>query len=369
MNKKLLIMAILPFMMACSGKKTEENHAEGQIAPAEVLRARLRALPANGMVAFGHSDDTAYGHSWAWDEGRSDVMEVTGDYPGVINWDLGGIEKGDEVNLDSVPFQRMRQEIIAQDARGGINVISWHTVNPVDGGDSWQCSDTTIVSRILNDSTVMAEFDIQVSRVADFINSLVDSAGNKIPVVFRPWHEHTGNWFWWGSAQCSSDDYKKLWHKTREIADRNGMDNVLWAYSPDRVRDFEQYMERYPGDEYVDILGADVYCYAGEKGAEGYKKAVETTLGAASRAADERGKLVAFTETGLESIPSEAWWTEVLLPAITPYPVSYLVVWRNAHDKPEHFYAPWPGQTSEEDFKKFYADPRTAFAKEVNKVR
>ena len=366
---KYWMLLTLPLLASCGGKATQSTTAETQPTPAEILRNRLDSLQANGLIAFGHADDTAYGHSWAYDEGQSDVKAVAGDYPAVLNWDLGGIEKGDTANLDGVPFDRMRQEIIAQDARGGINVLSWHTVNPVDGADSWQCADTTIVSRILNDSTVNAAFDLQMSRVAQFINSLTDSTGVKIAVVFRPWHEHTGNWFWWGADQCSPREYRQLWSVTRRIADREGIDNVLWAYSPDRVKTFDQYMERFPGDEFIDIMGADVYCYGGDNGADVYKKAVDATLGAASRAASERGKIVAFTETGLEGVPNPAWWTEVLLPAIESYPAAYVVVWRNAHDKPGHYYAPWPGQVSEDDFKKFHSDKRTVFAQEMNQVR
>ena len=133
--KKLLIMAILPIAAACGA-----NHQANQTAetPAEQLAARLDTLSAKGLTAFGHDDDPVYGHSWVGDTGRSDVMETAGDYPAVMNWDLGGIEKKDAANLDSVDFGRIRAEVIAQDARGGINAFSWHSVNPVDGGDSWQ---------------------------------------------------------------------------------------------------------------------------------------------------------------------------------------------------------------------------------------
>lgn len=352
---------------ACS--TTKEENSEPAPTAAETLRARLDSVVAQGLVMFGHDDDPVYGHTWVGDSGRSDVLETAGDYPAIMNWDLGGIENASDVNLDSVSFERMRAEAIAQDARGGVNAFSWHSVNPVDGQDSWQCSDTTIVAQILTDSVVGARFEEQVQRAARFINSLTDSAGNKIGVVFRPWHEHTGAWFWWGEKQCTPEQYKALWHKTREIFDAEGVDNVLWAYSPDRVVSLEQYMERYPGDEYVDIMGADVYAYGAEKGVEQYNKAVDATLGAATEAAREHGKLVAFTETGLEGVTMDTWWTDVLLPAIARHPVAYVVVWRNAHDKPGHFFGPWPGHSSAESFRGFYADPRTVFAREMNKIR
>ena len=366
MKKLSLIAAALLALTACTNR---EDATAPETTPAEGLRARLDSVAASGRVMFGHDDDPVYGHSWVGDTGRSDVLETVGDYPAVMNWDLGGIEKGDAANLDSVNFERMRAEIIAQHNRGGVNAISWHTVNPVNGGDSWQCADTTIVASIMADSLTAARFDEQVTRAARFITSLTDSTGRRIPVVFRPWHEHTGDWFWWGSRQCTPEQYRYLWTATRRIFDREGVDNVLWAYSPDRVTSDEQYLERYPGDELVDIMGADVYHRGNEQGLETYLKAVDATLGAATRAAAGRGKLVAFTETGLESIPMADWWTDVLLPAVTKYPAVYVVVWRNAHDKPEHYFAPFPGQTSAESFKRFHADPRTIFAAEMDSIK
>lgn len=359
-------MTLAATVVSCGRKSAPE--ATATVTPADELRSKLEAVVAGGKIAFGHDDDPVYGHSWIGDSGRSDVLETVGDYPAVMNWDLGGIEKGDAANLDSVCFARMRSEAIAQDARGGVNAFSWHSVNPIDGLSSWDCSDTTIVSRIVNDSTVNARFRAQVKNVADFLMSLTDADGRRIGVIFRPWHEHTGSWFWWGAAQCSTDDYKSLWAITREVFDSAGVDNVLWAYSPDRVTSDSAYIARYPGDEYVDIMGADVYAYSGENGVEQYRKAVELTLGAAVREASKRGKIAAFTETGLESIPMSDWWTEVLLPVVKGSGAAYVVVWRNAHDKPNHFYAPYPGHASAESFKAFYSDTTTVFARDMQKL-
>ncbi len=355
----------------CTGKTsgTADAADNASLTPAEVLRARLDSVSARGLVMFGHDDDPVYGHTWVGDSGRSDVLETAGDYPAMMNWDLGGIEKGDAANLDSVNFARMRAEAIAQYERGGVNAFSWHAVNPVDGQDSWQCSDTTIVAQILTDSVVGARFEDQVRRAARFIMSLTDSTGSRIGVVFRPWHEHTGAWFWWGERQCTPEQYRKLWEKTRSVFDSEGVDNVLWAYSPDRVKSIDEYLERYPGDEYVDIMGADVYHYGAEKGVDTYRAAVDATLSAATEAARRSGKLVAFTETGLEGVTMDNWWTDVLLPAMEGYPVAYVVVWRNAHDKPEHFFGPWRGHSSADSFRRFHADPRTVFASEMNLIR
>ena len=329
--------------------------------PADKLKAKLKETVESGCTYFGHHDDPVYGHDWVGDEGRSDVLEITGSYPGMMSWDLGKLEWGNAENLDGVPFERMRQEVINQDKRGGINTFSWHLDNPLTGEDSWNTEDKTLVERIVHTNEGQVAFRKQLDFLANFFNSLVDENGEKIAVIFRPFHEHTGNWFWWGRDNCTAVDYKALWGIMREQFDARGVDNVVWAYSPDRCASEEMYFERYPGDGYVDILGADVYHFGGEKGINQYVKSVETTLGIAKAEAAKRGKIAAFTETGLESIPIDDWYMSVLMPLLQRYRPAYVVVWRNAHDKPDHFYAPYPGHPSADAFKKFAENPQMVF--------
>lgn len=350
------LLAVSASFVACSRQQKTAGDEASAVTPAEELRSRLEEQSAGGKILFGHHDDPVYGHDWKFEQGRSDVKEVSGKYPAMMSWDLGRIELGDSLNIDGVPFSRIREEVRAQDARGGINTFSWHLWNPVDGGDSWQVSDSTIVAKMANDSVYNKLYREQVRAVADFLGSLKDEDGNRIGVIFRPWHENSGGWFFWGAPLCSAEDYQKLWTDMREEMDAAGIDNVLYAYSPDRTGTFEDYMMRYPGDDLVDILGMDIYHFGGEEGTEEYRNAVATGLDIVRKAAAGHGKIAAFTETGMEGIPMAGWWTDVLLPLLKENPVSYVVVWRNAHDKPGHFYAPYPGQVSEESFRIFAAD-------------
>ena len=96
-----------------------------------------------------------YGHSWSSEQGRADTKERVDDYPAVMGWDIGGVELGDEKNLDGVPFDYMTRAIVEQHQRGGINTISWHANNPMSGGNSWDL-DSISVRNILNDSEVSA---------------------------------------------------------------------------------------------------------------------------------------------------------------------------------------------------------------------
>ncbi|MDE6381209.1 MAG: glycoside hydrolase family 26 protein [Muribaculaceae bacterium] len=364
MKYGILTLAVGLLLSSCTGSKKEKTEEAPSITPAAVLIAQLDSTSKAGKFYFGHSDDTAYGHEWKYETGRSDVKDITGEYPGLMNWDLGMLELDSTKNLDGVPFDFMAGEIIAQNARGGINAISWHLRNPLSGGDSWDVSASPL--KELQENQALADtLDAWIGKVADFIGSLQDAEGNRVPVIFRPWHENTGTWFWWGAGNSTPEQYKDLWKRTRKIFDEKGIDNVVWAYSPDRVPSPEQYLVTYPGDEYVDILGSDIYHFGGEEGTDNYRESVKGLLPYVAEEAAKRGKLVAFTETGLESVVMDNWFTEVLLPLMNDIPVAYVCVWRNANkdEKPEHFYVPYPGHPAEADFKKFHDNPKTIFVK------
>lgn len=81
----------------------------------------------------------------------------------------------------------------------------------------------------------------------------------------------------------------------------------------------------------------------------------------------ENNKLIALTETGLESIVKNDWYTTVLLPLLkdSKLPITYVLVWRNDIYSATHFYAPFPGHASVPDFIKFYNDPYTIFESDL----
>lgn len=350
---------------ACgSGKKAAETDADSTATPAAALLARLTAVADSGRVVFGHHDDTAYGHEWEYEEGRSDVLETAGKYPGLINWDLGLIEYGDSAQLDGVPFDFIREQARAQAARGGINALSWHPRNPASGGDSWDTSASPLEEGVQPGTALNDTLRAWIGRAADFVLTLTDAEGERLPVLFRPWHEHTGSWFWWGKDFCTPEQYKALWKLTREVFDAKGVDNVVWVYSPDKLTGEEEYAERYPGDEYVDVLGADVYHFGGADGTEDYLTRARRQLNGAMALARQNGKPVALSETGMESLPVADWYTTVLLPLLREYPVAYVCVWRNAYQNPTHFYTPYKGHPAEADFKAFTEDGRILMAGE-----
>ena len=352
MKRTIHILAALAVLASCSTGKPMDT-------PKDLLVHRLFEYAENGQIAYGHQDDLVYGHAWKVEDVeadsllRSDVKDVCGHYPMVVGFDLGDIEHGAENNLDGVPFGLMRKAALKHIERGGIVTFSWHPDNIVTGGDAWDVSSDQVVKSILKGGEHHVEFKQWLSRAADFIESLGDVA-----VIFRPWHENVASWFWWGGNLCTAEEYRELYRLTWVFfTQERGLTNILWCYSPNGDCTPDEYMERYPGDEFVDILGFDTYEFVGQGGLEeagaAFMGEIRDNLVKLNAFASDHKKLQCLSETGLEGIPDPVWWSEVLYPVIKDFPISYVLTWRNAWDKPTHFYGPWEGFENAGDFKKF----------------
>ena len=353
-------------LIFCSKKNATESLPNKEIeAPGIVdqnatyetkaLYLNLKKMMGKGIM-FGHQDDTAYGIDWAYTPLRSDVKEVCGSYPAVYGWDIGDI--GNPANLDGVGFDLMKLLIKQAYKRGGINTVSMHIDNPVSGGDAWNV--TGAVDQILPGGAKYAEYKKLLDLVADFFTSLKGDNGELIPVIFRPYHEHTGSWFWWGQNNCSKEEFIALWQFTvTYLRDEKNVHNLLYAYSPNGYISNAKYLERYPGDDFVDVFGLDTYNLRNND----QKTEFVRQLNRVVLLAQQRNKIPALTEVGLNKIPINNWWTEFLLKPIKSDSASkkivYLLVWRNWTR--EHHFAPFPGHASVPDFLKFYQDPYTIF--------
>lgn len=319
----------------------------------ERLRATMTRLSQDNVFALGNEDSTAYGIGWKGEPDRSDLASVCGAPPAVYGWDLFGIELEHDLNGDGVPFALMCRRMQEVQRLGGINTVSWHANNPVSGGDAWDR--TAAVAEILPGRPHHETWVAYVDRVADFFLGCRGDSGELLPVIFRPFHEHSGDWFWWGAANSSEEDFVALWrfvvdHLRRE----RHLENLLVAYSPDAMHfDSEvNYLWRYPGSDYVDVMGMDYYY---ETDASHLVTALESVVAVAKT----QNKWPALTEFGLRGglsntgIDSSHWFTQsFLLPlqqSATARQIAYALAWRNA--SVDHFFVPYPGHPSASDFK------------------
>lgn len=370
-TKRFFTLAVL--LLFAVGLKAKNHQPIDKKATPET-RALFRNLEklSQHHVLFGHQDATVYGHGWIGVPDRSDVKSVCGSHPAVIGLDINSITSEATPEALQKAKEALRKNVVDTYNRGGITTLCWHFNNPVsEGGFYWKDSvSLPAVKYIIPGGQAHDKYKMILDHVADWALSLKGNNGTLAPVIFRPYHEFDGDWFWWGRSHCTREEFISLWQFTVSyLRDTKNVHNILYAFSPDnRFITEKEYLDRYPGDDWVDMLGTDNY---GDMGRD--RKDIATAakkLKVVCDYAKKAGKLAAFTETGLESIPDTAWWTETLLKTLRYYPmnVAYVLVWRNDSRSPTHFYAPFPGQVSVPNFMKFYNDPYTLFEKDLKNV-
>lgn len=354
-----VIISIL--FSACNSK----NNIYRESSLATDLRNDINRI-ANESILFGHQDDLAYGLGWKSIKGESDVKRVAGDYPALFGWELGSI--GDSTNLDGVPFDSIAVYIKRVYEMGGVNTISWHARNPITENNSWNTDKIDVASllpRGENHHLLNAKLDL----IATFISKLTSNDGKLIPIIFRPWHEMYGDWFWWGARTCSKDDYKKLFRYTvRYLREEKKLNNLLIAFSPDAgTFSLEKYLSRYPGDNYVDILGLDNY---GDFTINRLDKIVQK-ISIVVDLACEKGKIAAFTETGCDKLSIPNWYTTNLLQVLKANEktrsIAYVMVWRNRDE--DHFYVPSQNHEQANDFRLFVNDELVFLLNDYNQKK
>jgi len=358
--KNQLLILLLCFGLTTQAAKPVPSDPKATPEAVKLYQKMLK-MESKGMM-LGHQDAFAYGTRWYAQEGRSDVKDVCGDHPAIIGWELGHLELGDVYSLDSVYFDNIRKGIKYANKIGAINTISWHHRNALTGGTAWDVSSKKTVASILPGGEKHQLYLQYLDKLADFMLSLKTDQGKYIPILFRPYHEHTGSWFWWGKNLCSVDEYKALWRFTvNYLRNEKNIHHLLFSYSTDRFSTVDDYLERYPGDDLIDLLGFDLY----DRGAD-YPAALSNCAKIVTQIAKEKGKIAAVTEAGGSITKNTEWWTKTLLETLHPYQLSYVLVWRNPfNSKPEIPFGPSKGCPSEKDFVKFYNDPKTFFLKEI----
>jgi len=375
MKKTYLILILLGVAgISCSTKATTIDtnlSLSDKKATIETvtLYNKLQKLTQKGYL-FGHQDDLAYGVKWKYEDGRSDIKDVVGDYPGVYGWDIAGLEKDDINNIDGVPFDKMKQYIKEANERGGISTVSWHFDNPATGKNAWDNTPNSLKT-VLPGGENHQKFIAWLDKASSFFLSLKDKRGKNIPILFRPYHELTGGWFWWGKGNCTPEEFKTLWKFTFDYLQKKGVHNLIYVYNTSSFKSEEEFLTNYPGADYADIISFDSYQNNDDKDGEKFIQEVQNQFKIINKIGLEQNKPIALAEAGYEAIPDPKWWTNVLDKAIGDYKISYVLLWRNhgwqEKEQKMHYYAPYSGQISEKDFIDFYNLDKTLFEKDIKK--
>lgn len=365
----LILASFLPNILFAQKVKLIDAKATTET---QALFQNLKTL-SEKYTLFGHQHATEYGHGWNGEEGRSDVKSVTGSHPAVIGVDISGFS-GRPPEAIAKAKETVGKNVIDTYNRGGVSTISWHFSNPVSKGGFYWVDTVSLpaVKYIIPGGEAHNTYKDILKGLGEWANGLKGADGKSVPLIFRPYHEFDGGWFWWGKPHCTKEEFNSLWRFTVSyLRDTMNVHNFIYAFSPDnRFQTEEEYLDRYPGDEWVDMVGTDNYGDMGRDGRYDLDKA-SLKLKIVSDYARKAGKLAAFTETGLESIPNPTWWTESLLKVMRSdknMQLCYVLVWRNDSRSPTHYYAPFPGHTSVPDFMKFYEDPYTLFEKDLKDI-
>ena len=200
------------------------------------------------------------------------AAEYIGKTPVVYSTDWGFSKENDKDSYLARPA--IVKEVIRQHNLGSIITICWHAVpptakepitfQPVPGANppalasvQGQLTDQQFKDILTPGTTLYKSWCAQVDSIAHYLKLLQDA---HVPVLWRPYHEMNGSWFWWGcrTGKYSTQAlYRQLFNRLVKF---HKLNNLIWIWSVDRPgRPEMKFTNFYPGNDYLDILALDVY--------------------------------------------------------------------------------------------------------------
>jgi len=342
-----------------TGLMSQAQVDEDLTAKSNALFQNLKAIQKTNVILFGQEffNSFRYGSGSAHGEKDfSDSKAVTGSHPAVLGSDFhyylekSSIERSYHTEAVKWAYQL-----------GYVITFDWHL--SARGTTSYQYAGSPpgLVNNIVTDGTDdRAWFLSELDKVIDIINNDLKLNNDTIPIVFRPFHEMNGNWFWWGSAATTAQNYKALYALTVNYI-KEKTKSVLFCWSPNVPLDFNYY----PGDEYVDVVGLDYY--------EVNVSTLRTQLGLLVDFAGQHEKIAVLSETGNRVAGDNAslYWSETVLPAILNDPadkaskISWLLTWINASWSYPYVPHAASSTTAKNSFISFKQSPNIIFGDEI----
>ena len=253
-----------------------ENSKEGTVTleipytKEELHELLIKAYDDPNMLISGS-------HTFSGDMGQGRCMqatvdrsiEKTGECVSIIELDVGAwgpyhVDHKGEDTFSAYDLSRIASECLLHVSNGGIVMLCQHLTNPLMNAPDkvWYrgiIGNDDSFKQLYTEGTDLNEGYLKsIDGTLRLIKTLDD---NGIPLMYRPFHEMQGDWFWWciqqgNIAKLQSDTWTGLWKYTyKHVTETLGLDNMLWVYSSTG----KEINYCYPGDEYVDITGIDWY--------------------------------------------------------------------------------------------------------------
>ncbi|HET6558001.1 MAG TPA: glycosyl hydrolase [Prolixibacteraceae bacterium] len=328
--KRIFILSLLLIAFIVSASSKNYKPVNKKASPeAKALLEYLYSLQGKSTLSAQHN----YPSPKEYMRSTDSIIAMTGKVPAIWGTDISELD------------QSLVDEAIRQYKKGCIITLMYHQVKPFDH-DSLGFSRS--VKKMVTDEqwkqivTPGTEYHnmwlAKIDARAELLKKLQDA---NIPVLWRPYHEMNGMWFWYGNRP-GKEGIQKLWKIMYDrYTNYHKLNNLIWVWNTNAPRDWKDdeayaYELFYPGDKYVDILAADIY-------KNDFKQSHHDQLVKLGK-----GKLIALGEVGnlptpeiLEQQPQWVWF----------------MCWA-------HF--PWAYNTKEQ-VKSIYASPRVLTLDEVKR--
>jgi len=243
-------------------------------AKARAILNYLENLPGRSEKRVISGQFTNYGQGANLGQ-LNEVFDKTGHWPGMVGADYADFRTG------GLHCKTVNQVAIEYWSKGGLVTLSTHMYNPArPGGGGLRDKGVDLNLLLTPGDDAHTRWMEELDTLAAGLKELKDAG---VVVMWRPFHEMNGGWFWWGGKDPAA--FVKVWrHMFDYFTKTKGLDNLLWVYGPNHGANAAAY---YPGDSYADVVGLDAYTdYIDKEHIKGYDDVVKL------------GKPFGFTEFG-----------------------------------------------------------------------
>ncbi|KAA6329240.1 Mannan Endo-1 4-beta-mannosidase [termite gut metagenome] len=256
-SKLFFYLFVFLFFTACSSNDDDTviEEVEEPDNPTDLVTSNA-SPEAQKVYTFLHENfgkkiisGTVANVNWNINEAQW-VYTHTGKYPALNSFDY--------IHLYASPANWINYENtqVVEDwwKNNGLVAAIWHWNVPVSEGSNdyafYSSSTSFDITKALQEGTY--ESKVIKADLDKIANNLLLLKQKNIPVIWRPLHEAAGGWFWWGAK--GGDACKELWKLMFNTFKAKGLNNLIWVWTSEPSDE-----AWYPGDEYVDIIGRDVY--------------------------------------------------------------------------------------------------------------